>query len=79
MRFTLADIRDNPALSGDTPGVRALAECTPVQLDGLYRRITRLDEDLIELPLTLADYELACSCVFPPTMKTQSRGFCAMF
>lgn len=64
MRFTLADIRDNPALSGDTPGVRALAECTPAQLDGLYRRITRLDEDLIELPLTLADYELACSCVY---------------
>lgn len=64
MRFTLADIRDNPALSGDTPGVRALAECTKAELDGLYRRIRRLGEDLIDLPLTLADYELACSCVY---------------
>lgn len=64
MRFTLADIKDNPALSGDTRGVKALAECTPAELDGLYRRITRLGEDLIDLPLALADYELACSCVY---------------
>lgn len=64
MRFTLADMKDNPALSGDTPGVRALAECTPEQLDVLYRRIRRLGVDLVDLPLTLADYELACSCVY---------------
>ena len=64
MRFTLADIKDNPALSGDTPGVRALAECTKTELDGLCRRIRRLGEDLIDLPLTLAGYELACSCVY---------------
>lgn len=64
MRFTLADIKDNPALSGDTPCVTALAECTKAQLDGLYRRIRHLGADLIELPLVLADYELACSCVY---------------
>lgn len=64
MNFTLADIRDNPALSGNTPGVKALAECERAQLDGLYRRIMRLGEDLIDLPLDLSGYELACSCVY---------------
>ena len=64
MRFTLADIKDHPALSGDMPGIKALAECTKSELDGLCRRIRRLGEDLIDLPLSLADYELACSCVY---------------
>lgn len=64
MHFALADIKDHPALSGTTPGVKALAGCKREELDGLYRRIRRRGEDLIDLPLDLADYEPACSCVY---------------
>lgn len=64
MHFTLADIKDHPALSGAAPGVKALAECKREELDGLYRRIWQLGEDFIDLPLDLVRYELACSCVY---------------
>lgn len=63
-RFSLKEVKDNKIFTGSTEGVFPLSGCTEAELTLLSRRIRQKGFVPVQLPISPADYEADCSCVY---------------
>ena len=63
-RFALKDVKDNQMFAGSTESVFPLLSCTEAELASLCRRMKQKGFVPVQLPISPADYEADCSCVY---------------